>query len=122
MREIITICRRQGDVRNVKTRPDVIEHRFIYAAAATTGAGVGSAGLVSSVAAGATSDSAAGAAASVAGFSRGATGAGSSIFGGFSSTFSGWEISSFGFDLKRAPTRAERRRPTFAALTLCSSS
>jgi hypothetical protein len=85
-----------------------------YAAAATKGAatGVGSAGTTSSVRGAAAS---AGAASELAGFSRGATGAGSSIFGGCSSTLAGDETS-FALDLKISVTRAEKRRPTLAAL------
>lgn len=37
---------------------------------------------------------------------------GSSILGGFSSTLAGTGISDFVLDLKKSPTRAERRRPT----------
>lgn len=98
--------------------------KIIYAVAATTGAtGVVSTGLGSSTAFSA-STGAAGVSgvASVAGFSRGATGVGSSIFGGFSSTLGGTACSSFGFDLKKPPTRADRRRVTFKAFTFDSSS
>lgn len=98
--------------------------QIIYAVAATTGAtGVVSTGLGSS-ADFSTSTGAAGVSgvASVAGFSRGATGVGSSIFGGFSSTLGGTACSSFGLDLKKPPTRADRRRVTFKAFTFESSS
>ena len=64
----------------------------------------------------------AGAADDSTGFSRGATGAGSSIFGGFSSTLGGVLCSSFGFDLKKPPTRADKRRPTLTAFALTSAS
>lgn len=50
----------------------------------------------------------------MAGFSRGAMGAGSSILGGFSSTLAGVEVSVLGLGLKNSPTRADRRRLTFA--------
>ena len=58
--------------------------------------------------------SGAAAASATAGFSRGSTGAGSSIFGGFSSTLGGVLCSALGLGLKKSPTRAERRRPTLA--------
>lgn len=100
------------DPRNLHKNPS------LYAAAATTGAAVGagadSAGFSSGF------DSA-GAGASVAGFSRGATGVGSSILGGFSSTLAGAATSVLGLVLKKSPTRAERRRPTLAALETLSS-
>lgn len=88
----------------------------------TTGAAGAAAGVVS--AAGSSALASVGAAASVsdAGFSRGATGAGSSIFGGCSSTLAGVATSALGLDLKKSPTRAERRRPTLAALTSFLSS
>ena len=55
----------------------------------------------------------------VAGFSRGATGAGSSIFGGFSSTLGGAVGSTF-LDLNNSPTREDSLRPTFTAVCLTS--
>jgi len=48
---------------------------------------------------------------SAAGFSRGATGAGSSIFGGASSTLTGWLSSLDLLGLNKSLTRADRRRP-----------
>lgn len=98
--------------------------RAVYAVAATTGAAVGAAstGLVaSSVFVSGAAAAAAGA--SVAGFSKGATGAGSSILGGCSSTLAGVLTSAaLGLALKKSPTRAERRRPTLAALASFFSS
>ena len=102
------------DIRNGKLVTVVIRYgddfpNHAYAAAATTGAAGGASTLGSSGAAGAVS-----AAASAAGFSRGATGAGSSIFGGFSSTLGGVACSALGLGLKKSPTRDDRRRPTLA--------
>ena len=80
--------------------------------AATTGA-AGSTGLADC--------SVLGSAPSEAGFSRGATGTGSSILGGYSSTLAGVATSALGLDLKKSPTRAERRRVTFKDLNALTS-
>jgi len=48
---------------------------------------------------------------SAAGFSRGATGVGSSIFGGASSTLTGWLSSLDLLGLNKSLTRADKRRP-----------
>ena len=93
-------------------------------AAATTGAGVASTILGGSFVSSFLGTSAVAGVESAAGFSRGATGVGSSIFGGASSTLTGW-LTSFGFDLKNSPTRADKRRPILtgdlAALSSFSS-
>ena len=89
-------------------------------AAATTGAGVASTILGGSFVSSFLGTSAVGVE-SAAGFSRGATGVGSSIFGGASSTLTGWLIS-LDLGLKNSPTRADKRRPILTGdLTAFSS-
>lgn len=90
----------------------------LYAAATTTGAEGGAGSDTSAVGAAGAST---GAAPPVAGFSNGGRGVGSSITGGFSSTFAGALTACF-LDLKKSVTRDDNRRLALTAFVAISFS